>query len=143
MKSLNEMNNTERAFAVARLFPDELGILTDFIKTEIAHLHEKEQDIRKAWPPNGIASADYWYTLVQNAEQTIEKFGIMLYRNPRIFADQFFYQDNSVFGIHCLIRFASSEAIPPMLRLAIELYFGEDEIVTIDFIKGSNHEKDS
>ncbi|WP_155860285.1 hypothetical protein [Chryseobacterium sp. UNC8MFCol] len=35
------MNNTERAFAVARLFPDHFGTLTDFIKTEIAHLRER------------------------------------------------------------------------------------------------------
>ncbi|MDN4011510.1 hypothetical protein QX233_03445 [Chryseobacterium gambrini] len=135
MKSLQEMNNTERAFAVARLFPDQLGTLTDFIKTEIAHLREKEQDIRKAWPPNCILTADYWYSLVQNAEQTIEKFGVLLYRNPRIFADHFFYQDNSVFGIHCMIRFAGSQMIPTMLRLAIELYFGDDKVVTIDFRK--------
>jgi len=135
MKSLKEMNNTERAFAVARLFPDELGTLTDFIKTEITHLREKEDDIRKAWPPNCIASADYWYRLVQNAEETLEKFGVLLYRNPRIFADQFFYQDNSVFGIHCLIRLAGSGNLPLMLRLAIELYFGDDKVVTIDFKK--------
>ncbi|HAT92841.1 MAG TPA: hypothetical protein DCS36_10720 [Sphingobacterium sp.] len=135
MKSLQEMNNNERAFAVARLFPDQLGTLTNFIKTEIAHLREKEQDIRKAWPPNCIVTADYWYSLVQNAEQTIEKFGILLYRNPRIFADHFFYQDNSVFGIHCMIRFAGSQVTPTMLRLAIELYFGDDKVVTIDFRK--------
>lgn len=135
MKSLQEMTNTERAFAVAGLFPNEIGTLTDFIKTEIAHLREKEKDIRKAWPPNCITSADYWYMLVHNAEQTIEKFGILLYRNPRIFADQFFFQDNSVFGIHCLIRFAGSVSTRPMLRLAIELYFGDDKVVTIDFKK--------
>ncbi|EFK36051.1 MULTISPECIES: hypothetical protein [Chryseobacterium] len=135
MKSLQEMNNNERAFAVARLFPDQLGTLTNFIKTEIAHLREKEQDIRKAWPPNCIVTADYWYSLVQNAEQTIEKFGVLLYRNPRIFADHFFYQDNSVFGIHCMIRFAGSQVTPTMLRLAIELYFGDDKVVTIDFRK--------
>lgn len=135
MKALTEMNNTERAFAVARLFPDHLGTLTDFIKTEIAHLREKEHDIRKAWATNCVPSADYWYRLVENAEQTIEKFGILLYRNPRIFADQFFYQDNSVFGIHCLIRLAGSQDLPPMLRLAIELYFGDDKVVTIDFKK--------
>ncbi len=135
MKALTEMNNTERAFAVARLFPNHLGTLTDFIKTEIAHLREKEQYIRKARPPNCVASADYGYRLVENAEQTIEKFGVLLYRNPRIFADQFFYQDNSVFGIHCLIRLAGSQDLPPMLRLAIELYFGDDKVVTIDFKK--------
>lgn len=135
MKALTEMNNTERAFAVARLFPDELGTLTDFIKSEIAHLREKEQDIRKAWPKNCVATADYWFMLVKNAELTIEKFGILLYRNARIFADHFFYQDNSVFGIHCLIRFAGTEGIRPMLRLAIELYFGDDQVLTIDFKK--------
>lgn len=135
MKALNEMNNTERAFAVARLFPDQLGTLTDFIKTEIAHLREKEHDIRKAWPPNCIVTADYWYSLVQSAENTFEKFGVLLYRNPRIFADHFFYQDNSVFGIHCMIRFAGSQVTPTMLRLAIELYFGDDKVVTIDFRK--------
>lgn len=133
MKSLNEMNNTERAYQIARLFPEELQALTEFIKTEIAHFTEQEEPIRKAWAKESIATADYWYMLINNAEEILSNFNIQLYRNPRIFADQFFYSHNSVFAIHCLIRYAGSGNAPYQLRLAIELFFGEKEVKTMEF----------
>jgi hypothetical protein len=63
------------------------------------------------------------------------KFGVLPLPKPEDFADHFFYQQNSVFGIHCPDQMAGSQPLPPMLRLAIELYFGDDKVVTIDFQK--------
>jgi len=133
MKALREMNNTQRAYEIARLFPQDLKALTLFIKSEIAHFREKEEATRQAWPEQCSATADYWFDLIQSAEDIIAKFSVTLFRNPRVFADQFFYAHNAVFAIHCLVRYASSGKAPYLLRTAITLYFGEEEIVTIDF----------
>jgi hypothetical protein len=133
MKSLNTLNNTERAYQMASLFPEELKALTEFIKAEIAHFREQEEPIRKAWAKESIATADYWYMLIQNAEEILRNFNSQLYRNPRVFADQFFYSHNSVFAIHCLVRYAGLDDAPYQMRLAIELFFGEKEVKTMEF----------
>lgn len=133
MKSLNKLNNTERAYQMASLFPEELKALTEFIKAEIAHFREQEEPIRKAWAKESIATADYWYMLIQNSEEILRNFNIQLYRNPRVFADQFFYSHNSVFAIHCLVRHAGSVHASDQMILAIELFFGEKEVKTMEF----------
>lgn len=135
MKALQNMNNTERAFAVLSLFPTELKGLARFIRLETEHFREKEQAIRQAWPKQCIATADFWYMLVKSAEDMLDNFGQTVVRNPRIFADQFFYAHNSVFAIHCMVQYATSEDATPLFRTAVELYFGEEEIKTIEFKK--------
>ncbi len=132
MKALKEMNNTERAYQIARFLPDELKVFTEFIKIEIAHFREQEEPIRKAWAKNSIATADYWFRLIQNAEEILEEYNVQLYRNPRIFAMQFFYSHNSVFTIHCLIKYAGSGSASHRFRLATELFFGEEEVRTME-----------
>ncbi|KKO89193.1 hypothetical protein AAW12_24015 [Sphingobacterium sp. Ag1] len=133
MKALNELTNTESAYQMARLFPNELKALTEFIKSEITHFRKQEEPIRKAWAKESIATADYWYMLIRNAEEILTDFNIQLYRSPRIFADQFFYSHNSVFAIHCLIRYAGSGKASYQMRLAIELFFGEEEVKEMEF----------
>lgn len=133
MKSLNKLSNTERAYQLASLFPEELKELTEFIKAEIAHFREQEEPIRKAWAKESIATADYWYMLIENVEEILRNFNIQLYRNPRVFADQFFYSHNSVFAIHCLVRYAGSVHASDQMILAIELFFGEKEVKTMEF----------
>ncbi|PZR23527.1 MAG: hypothetical protein DI538_28535 [Azospira oryzae] len=133
MKSLNELNNTERAYLIARLFPEELKPLTEFIQTEIAHFRGQEQPVRQAWAKDCIATADYWYNLIKNAEEIMQKFNVQLYRSPRVFADQFFYSHNSVFAIHCLVRYVGSGKATYAMRLAIDLFFGDHEVKTLEF----------
>lgn len=59
MKALKEMNNTERALVLAEMFPDELKQLTAFIESEIKFFREHENEIRKSWDVNFIATPDY------------------------------------------------------------------------------------
>ncbi len=133
MKALNEMNNTERAYILAKMFPEHLEELVKFIKSEIEHFKEKEEAVRKAWAKDFMATAGYWYMLVDNAEITVRRFNVSLHKSPRIFADQFFFSQNGVFAIHCLIRFAGSGLASYKMHLAIELLFGDEQVTTLEF----------
>lgn len=135
MKALNELNNTERAFILAKLLPEHLKDIVTFIEGEIEHFRKGEEAIRKAWPKNIMATAGYWYMLIGNAELIIRRFNIMLHKSPRIFADHLFYSHNSVFAIHCLVKYAGSGQAPHRVRLAVELLFGDHEVKTLEFTK--------
>lgn len=138
MKALNEMNNTERAFVLAQMFPQHLEEFVTFIKSEIEHLREKEAHIRKGWLSTQI-TADHWYSVITAVEEVITAFNVNLYRSPRIFSDQLFHGQNSMFMIHCLIRFYSKNSIH-QINLAIELLFGDEIIVSMEFKTRNKHE---
>ncbi|ASE62097.2 hypothetical protein CEQ15_11640 [Chryseobacterium indologenes] len=133
MKPLHTMNNTERAYTLARLFPENLKDLITFTQKEITHFREKQEDITKAWPPRSLITANYWYTLISEIEKLLKDFNVQLYRSPKIFSEHLFWGHNSIFMTHCLIRFVECENPHHSLKLAIELLFGEKEVVSIEF----------
>lgn len=137
MKALDEMNNKERAYVLAQMFPKNLKEFISFIQREIEHFREKQEDIKKAWPTNSFITANYWYSLIDEVEKLIEDLNVQLYRNPKIFSEHLFWGHNSIFMTHCLIRFVECENPHRSLKLAIELLFGEKEVVSIEFTKNT------
>ncbi|MGK6342483.1 hypothetical protein ACMGDK_09605 [Chryseobacterium sp. DT-3] len=133
MKALHEMNKIERAYVLARLFPENLKDLTAFTQTEITHFREKQEDIAKAWPPRSFITANYWYSLIAEIERILENLNVQLHRSPKIFSEHLFGGHNAIFMTHCLIRFVECENPHHSLKLAIELLFGEKEVVSIEF----------
>lgn len=133
MKPLHTMNNTERAYTLARLFPENLKDLISFTQKEITHFREKQEDITKAWPSWSLITANYWYSLIAEIEKLIKDFNVQLNRSPKIFSEHLFWGHNSIFMTHCLIRFIECENPHHSLKLAIELLFGEKEVVSIEF----------
>lgn len=133
MKPLDEMNNIERAYVLARLFPENLKDLISFVQKEISHFREKQEDIKQAWQPHSLITANYWYSLIAEIEKVIESFNVQLHRNPKIFSEHLFWGHNSIFMTHCLIRFVECENPHHSLKVAIELLFGVKEVVSIEF----------
>ncbi|MDR6919544.1 hypothetical protein [Chryseobacterium sp. 2987] len=137
MKALHEMNNKERAYMLARLFPENLKDLITFTQKEIIHFREKQENIKKAWPTNSLITANYWYSLIAEIEKLLKDFNVQLYRSPKIFSEQLFWGHNSILMIHCLVRFVGCENPQHSLKLAIELLFGDNEVVSIEFRKNT------
>ena len=81
------MNNVERGYLLAGLFPEELpGIIQD-IHNRVAYLQEHKDDIRKTWD-NGLITFDFWHDLAKRVLQPIEKYESKLLEKQRLFADQ-------------------------------------------------------
>lgn len=139
MNSLDEMKNIERAYVLARLFPKDLKDLISFVQKEITHFREKQEDIKKAWPPHCLITANYWYSLIAEIEKVLERLNVQLHRNPKIFSEHLFWGHNSIFMTHCLVRFVGCENPHHSLKLAIELLFGEKEIVSIEFTENTEN----
>lgn len=132
MKALEEMNNTERAYLLAKLFPTTLKELTLFIQQEIEHFYKHKDYLQRMWPKS-ILTANFWFGLVENVEKVIQHHNRSLHKSPRIFADHLFYAHNAIFTIHCLIRYVEKNDCPKPLTQAIHLLFGEEKVIVIDF----------
>lgn len=138
MKALNEMNKIERAYTLAQLFPEFLKDFISFTQKEIKYFRDNEENIRLDWPSYSLITHDYWYLLIGKVEGLIKQFNVALYRNPIVFSEQLFYEYNWVFMTHCLLRYVESGHASDKFRLAIELLFGNDWVMTIQFNKSEH-----
>lgn len=134
MKALNEMNNVERAYLLAKLFPDTLKDLTLFIQEEIKHQRAHEEHLRRIWPKS-IMTVDFWFGLIDNVERIVTDLNVSLYRSPKIFSGHLFYMHNAIFSIHCLIRYVEIKDCSKQLKQAIHLIFGEEKVIEIEVHK--------
>lgn len=64
MKALNEMNNVERGYLLAKLFPQNLKDLTVFVQQETERFREQEEYIRSIWADKTLITADFWYACI-------------------------------------------------------------------------------
>ncbi|WP_312297040.1 hypothetical protein [Chryseobacterium sp.] len=131
MKTLNQMDNLDRAYLLANLFPDELKNLTDFIKKEADFCQENKEQILKDWTANHI-TAELWYNLITFFERRYKKNGTRLYRNKKTFRDQLFDGYDALFSINAIINFTAQPQCSKKLKYAIYLLFGDNRLVTID-----------
>ncbi|AZA99142.1 hypothetical protein EG359_05785 [Chryseobacterium joostei] len=131
MKTLNQMDNLDRAYLLANLFPDELKNMIDFIKKEADFCQDNKEQILKDWTAEHI-TAELWYNLIAFFERRYKKNGTRLYRNKKTFRDQLFDGYDALFSINALIKFTAEPQCSKKLKYAIYLLFGDNLLVKID-----------
>ncbi len=91
MKSLEQQTNVHKARLLHELFPDEVVAVLQYTK-EMCTLTDKGKDTIQADWKNGLLTADFWFTLSNNANRTIEKYGNKLKR-PAVYLQTSFLTD--------------------------------------------------
>lgn len=129
MKALKEMNNVERAYLLAKLFPDTLKGLTAFVQQETERFRTEEQYIRSIWADKTLMTADFWFGLISNAEQILKHYNVMLHRSVRVFSDQLFDGYNAIFLTNCLLEYADTVECDRKLKESIHLLFGYEKMI--------------
>lgn len=135
MKALDKMNNVERAYLLAKLFPDTLKELTAFVQQETERFRTQEEYMRSIWADKTLITADFWFGLVSNTEQILKRYNVMLHRNMRVFSDQLFDGYNAIFLTNCLVEYAGREECDCKLKEAIHLLFGYEKMIAIEINK--------
>lgn len=125
------MNNVEKGYVLAKLFPEILKELTAFIQQETERFKEHEQYMRSIWVDKTLITSDFWYALVDNTANLLKRHNVMLHKSPRVFSDQLFDGLNAIFLTNCLIEFAEKEECDRHLKQAIHLLFGQDKMIVI------------
>lgn len=131
MKALKKMNNIEKAYLLANLFPDTLKELTHFIQTETERFRKHEQYIRSIWTEKTLINLDFWYSLIENTEEVLKQYHVFLHRSPRVFSYQLFDGHNAIFVTNCLIEYTHKDECIPKLKEAIHLLFGYEKMIVI------------
>lgn len=130
MKALKEMDNIDRAYLLAKMFPDQLENIIGFIKT-IADEYSKNEDfVRSVWTGNPI-DIDTWYELVANFRHRYNANGTRLHKNSRVFTDQLFDGLDALFAIDALLNYVHQTQCTTELKQAIHLFFGDHEPIMV------------
>ncbi|WP_185286288.1 hypothetical protein [Chryseobacterium indologenes] len=130
MKTLHHMNNLDRAYLLARLFPEELKALTEFIKKEAELWHNHRAEIEENWTEKDI-DVSMWFDYIANFERRYLKNGTRLYRNKKTFRDQLFDGYDALFSMHATIHYTEQKECSRELKYAIYMLFGNRKIVDI------------
>lgn len=131
MKTLDHMTNLDRAYLLARLFPQELKAMTEFIKKEAEFWLDHRPEIEKKWTEKHI-DVNLWYEFIANFERRYLKNGTRIYRNKRTFRDQLFDGYDALFAINATIHYTEQKGCSQEFKYAIFMLFGCRKIVDLN-----------
>lgn len=121
MKELNRMNNVEKGYLLAQLFPEEIkGILDAIEKIHYTLIEDREQ-IERDWD-NGMLNINFWYSLAHEVYSKVTRQGKQLLKCRR-FADQLFDGYNAIFTIDCIVKFAERERMGSKFYHMVQVLF--------------------
>jgi hypothetical protein len=100
MKAIERLNNVEKAKLLFALFPDEIPVLIKFMKGMYLTIREDEQSQRQEWK-NGIYTFDFWFGLVEDAENKINQYGTKLH-GTNLFSVQLFDGYVAMYTVYCM-----------------------------------------
>ena len=100
------MNNTEKGFALAALFPDRLQEILDYIEKVHYHMVEHKEKVMAEWGEQFV-SVGLWYTWAHEVYGRIKAQANQLLKAKR-FADQLFSGYHAAFTIDCIVKYAHS-----------------------------------
>ncbi|MGE6397355.1 hypothetical protein [Chryseobacterium scophthalmum] len=131
MKTLVKMNNLDRAYLLAQLFPEELQGLIVFIKKEAELFNQNREQVHKEWTEKNIC-VNLWFEYITNFERRYMRNGTRLHRNKKTFRDQLFDGYDALFTIHATINYTQQKECSREFKYAIYMVFGCQKLIDID-----------
>lgn len=123
MKPLEKLINIEKGAIIHQLFPQEMPEFLDYTQSLSEFVQQDEEALRKKWD-NPIITVEMWVRLAQYTEETIKKYGKKLHASSRLFTDQLFDGYNSLFLIHCLQVYTTTQKLSNRkFSQAVDLFF--------------------
>lgn len=123
MKSLDNLNNVERAKLFHELFPDEIPAILEYVKILSITIEEEKEILNSKWD-NQLFSFAFWLSLANDTKKKIDQYGKKLHKSSRLFADQLFDGYAALYLAHCLIQLISQqEHQNKKFSKAVELLF--------------------
>lgn len=120
------MSNVEKAKLLHELLPNEIPAFLRFVEGMCQTIREDEVN-QRASRQEGFLSFDFWLQLIGQTEKTIEKYGLQLHKNSRLFADQLFDGYMALFLVHCLTVYTTARQHPNKRFIAaVDLLFGAE-----------------
>ena len=123
MKPLNKLCNVERAKLLFDLFPAEIPKFISFM-TELTDAIIDNPDKIRSKAIDQIHTTEFWQQLVNDAKIKLDKYGVRLAKQSRLFSEQLFNGYNSIYAHYCLNQYIiKEEGLNRKFRHAVLLLF--------------------
>lgn len=120
MKSLQNLNNVERAKLLFELFPESIPGFITYVKEATAN-YDKE-DLRKTWS-NGMIGVDWWISLLDDVQAILIKYGSSISKSKNLFSDQLFDGYNAFVTSTLLSNYANKSGIDKKFTAMVKILF--------------------
>jgi len=122
MKTLIDINSTEKARLLHELFPQEIPDLIQFIKATCADTQQHADRYRAEWNDD-VVPFESWLKWAQLTGESIARLGHDMQRSSRVFSDQLGYGPAADFVNDCIMRYAGGHANDEKFKLAVQLLY--------------------
>jgi hypothetical protein len=120
MKALHEMNNVDKGYLLAQLFPQEMENIVAALQRKCEFTKQQENKLREKWD-DGFIPFDFWLSLATDIERIIKTYKNKLHQSTRVFSDQLFDGYLAIFTNDCIVKYAATENKNPKFGIAVEL----------------------
>ncbi|WP_162903245.1 hypothetical protein [Taibaiella koreensis] len=125
MKSLKEMNNTEKAKLLASLFPEHIQPMSEAISDGCHYLLNNTDIVKEEWD-NPILTANFWLQVATDVAGTLKTAHRNIGRSAAVFSDNLFYSFRALISIEYVLRYAMALEGEKKFRLAVQMLFEEE-----------------
>lgn len=122
MKSVNQMNNVEKAKLLHQLLPDQMEAAIKTISEISTKIVDSEQELAEDWN-NPILSLSMWVSLAKDNLTIIKKYDKQLIKSAAIFSDQLFDGYNAILSNHCIQQHVNKASSSSEYKAAIALLY--------------------
>lgn len=118
---MKPLTNTDKAKLLHELFPEEMPMLLDDMKTFCTDFIRFQDDHRKNW--SGIMHFDLWLYFAEEIAGLIRKHRIPMLKSSRVFSEQLCFSYAVLLVNDRIIKYAEKNSRNLKFRLAIELLY--------------------
>jgi len=122
MKPLITLSGSEKARLLHELFPDEMPLLLEDIKTFCENFKHNKEVYRAQWV-EGFMSFDYWQSLSEETAGILKKHTFNMVRSSKVFADQLYFTYTSLFVTDRIIKYAEFQSTNEKFKKLVLVLF--------------------
>lgn len=122
MKTIEQLTNVDKAKIMFDLFRNEIPNFLEYI-TYIAHKVASDKDELIANWNNPFLSYQQWFSLSEQVNANVKRYGKSLSKSASLFAEQLFGGYAAIFTNHCIEQYGLHRAQFPRFAQAINLFY--------------------
>ncbi len=123
MKPLTDLTQADKARLLHQLFPQDIPALLQYMRGVCAAIQENPQVYHQLLN-NGFGSIADWQSYTADMSKRLEQYGKRFSTNSRLFGDQLFDGELTIFTLYCLKLYIQTVQHPnEKFTAAIKLLF--------------------
>ncbi|MGN6180595.1 MAG: hypothetical protein ACTHNW_15525 [Mucilaginibacter sp.] len=122
MKTIEQLTNVDKAKIIFELFRNEMPEFLEYVGYMADKVANDKDELIANWN-NPFLSYHQWFSLSEQVNATIKRYGKSPFKSANVFAEQLFGGYSALFTNHCLEQYGLHRAQSPRFAQAVNLFY--------------------